>query len=237
VGPAAPNEIRIETVGKVPSSAPDQIRRWAEQARDFYYRALGLYVDGAVTLKVIDSTAVPIHAATYLAEGDRISSITVNVGSAAWQLESAVERHKVVAHEYFHVIQDWLHGPSYPLPEAFFLVEGAAEYAGYAAVIDAGELTHERFRSEMHARLRRLPLKLAPLDRLSSKSPGPDLPKYYLAALAVDFLVGQAKLRPLAEYFAMRRTLPVEQAFHAAFLRTLHSFYSNFSLWRSAHGV
>lgn len=236
-GPDSPNEIRIETVGEVPDGAPEQLREWAETARDFYYRQLGFYIDGPVTLKVADSPSLPIHAATYRTEGERISSITINVGRAIWRLETPAERQKVVAHEYFHVIQNWLHGTSSPQPDSFFLVEGSAEYAGYAAIIDAGLMSYADFRNAMLRRLRSEPLKLPPLEQTTEDSPGGIFPKYFLSALAVDYLVGPDGVRPLAQYFALRRDAPVEPAFNAAFAGTTRTFYSSFALWRRTNGV
>jgi hypothetical protein len=117
-----------------------------------------------------------------------------------------------------------------------FLVEGAAEYAGYASVIDGGLLTTEEFRGDVLEAIRRQGVRLPPLDRLTDDTPFA-LTAYALAALAVDWLVGDRGIAPLARYTMLRRNLAPGEAFEAVFSRTLESFYLEITQWRRAVGV
>jgi len=235
-GPDEPNAIVIEVLGEPPEDQRVLVEYAAGLARDFFFRELGLYLDGPVRITVVDMPDLPVHAATFLRDGARISAITVNVGQRTWELRTPLERIKIVAHEYFHVLENWLRGSTDTSLDPMFLVEGTAEYAGYASVIDAGQLTIEEFRSDVLEAIRRQGVRLPPLDRLTGDTPFA-LTAYALAALAVDWLVGDRGIAPVARYTMLRRNLAPDEAFEAVFGRTLESFYLEITQWRRAVGV
>jgi len=232
-GPDEPNGTVIEVLGDPPQDQRVLVEYAATLARDYFFRQLGFYLDGPVVINVVYMPDLPVHAATFLREGATISAITINVGQRTWELETPLERAKVVAHEYFHVLQNWLRGGTDTSPDPLFLVEGAAEYAGYATVIDAGQMTIEEFRDGVLDSIRRQRVPLRPLNQLTDDGPLA-LTGYQLAALAVDRLVGAKGIDPLARYTLLRRTLPPPAAFEAVFGRTLEAFYIEIALWRRA---
>lgn len=235
-GPDEPNVITFDVIGDASEDQVVLVQYAAELARDFYFRELGFHLDGPVAINVIDSPDLPVHAATFLRDGERISSITVNVGQTAWALETPLERTKVVAHEYFHVLQNWLRASTDTSADPPFIIEGSAEYAGYATVIDAGQLTPAGFRESLIDRLRGQRIRLPALDRLTDEGPLA-LTSYTLFALAVDMLVATRGIAPLAKYALLRRNQPVAPSFEAAFGRSLSAFYADFAVWRRATGI
>lgn len=235
-GPDEPNAIRIEVLGEPPEDQRVLVDYAATLARDYFFRQLGFYLDGPVLINVLHMPDLPVHAATFLRDGARISAVTINVGQRTWEMETPLERTKVVAHEYFHVLQNWLRGSTDTTADPLFIVEGAAEYAGYMTVIDAGQMTVEEFRDGVVESIRLQRVRLAPLDRLTDDGPLA-LTGYQLAALAVDRLVGRQGIVPLARYTALRRTFAPPEAFEAAFGSTLQAFYRDVALWRLAVGV
>jgi hypothetical protein len=237
LGAEHPNDILIEGIGDVREDDMQEILHAAEAARDFYHETLALYVDGPVHIKVLNVPDVPIHAATYQREGAPISSISVNVANTTWLRESPTQRRRVVAHEYFHVIQHWLSQEDKAPDELFFLVEGAAEYAGYATVIAEGLMTDAQVQHGLVVRARVDRPKVPPLEQLTSASAGSERAKYAVAHLAVHQLAGRSNLTPLARYFLLRREQPPSAAFEAAFGQALDAFYSAFALWRSTQGI
>ncbi|MGE0226916.1 MAG: hypothetical protein AB7I38_13610 [Dehalococcoidia bacterium] len=235
-GPDEPNEINLEPIADPPQDQLVLVEYAAKLARDSFYRRLGFYLDGPVTINVVNVPELPVHAAAFLREGNRISSITVNVGQATWAIETPLDRTKVVAHEYFHVVQNWLRGGTDTSDEPLFLVEGSAEYAGYLATVDAGMLRLGELRSHLLQRLRRQRILLPALDRLLDHGPLA-LTGYTLAALAVERLVGPAGLDPIARYTMLVRDHPPPDAFEAAFGRPLQAFYGDFAVWRRSVGI
>lgn len=235
-GPDEANELVFEAINDPPQDSFVLVQHAATIARDFLARQLGFYLDGPVTINVANLTDLELHAATFLREGDRISTITINVGQATWSMETPAERTKVVAHEYCHAVQNWLRGSTDTSADPLFLVEGSAEYAGYATVIDAGMISWMEFRDELQDRLRRDRVTLPSLDRLSDDVPLA-LSGYQLAALAIDHLVGASGVKPLATYTLLRRRETPERAFEIVFERPLADFYFEFADWRRNAGL
>jgi len=69
--------------------------------------------------------------------------ITIFTGDAGWSAVSPARRHRTVVHEAFHVLQNeagWADDPNR------WLREGAAEYVGYAAAVDAGMTSYATVR-------------------------------------------------------------------------------------------
>ncbi|MGE0133881.1 MAG: hypothetical protein AB7L91_00080 [Dehalococcoidia bacterium] len=235
-GPDEPNEITLEPIADPPQDQLVLVEYAAKLARDSFYRRLGFYLDGPVSINVVNVPELPVHAAAFLREGAEISSITVNVGQATWAIETPLDRTKVVAHEYFHVVQNWLRGGTDTSDEPLFLVEGSAEYAGYLATVDGGMLRGTELRTHLLQRLRRQRILLPALDRLLDHGPLA-LTGYTLAALAVERLVGLAGLDPIARYTMLVADRAPPDAFEAVFGRSLQAFYGDFAVWRRSVGI
>ncbi|MFN8584405.1 MAG: hypothetical protein U0446_03625 [Dehalococcoidia bacterium] len=235
-GPRQPNDLVYVAVNDPPQDQFVLVQYAAGLARDFFFRQLGFYLDGPLTINVANLPALELHGATFLREGDRISTVTVNVGQATWEMEAPFERAKVVAHEYFHVLQNWLRGSTDTAADPLFLVEGAAEYAGYATVIDAGLSSWNDLRHGLEERLRNDRVTLPALDRLSDDGPLA-LSGYQLSALAIDRLVGAAGVQPLARYALLRSREQPPTAFELVFRRSLPDFYAEIAGWRQSSGL
>lgn len=78
---------------------------------------------------------------------------------------------------------------------------------------------------------------MPPLEQLSSTSGGSSFVKYAVCYLAVHRLLGPGNLRPLAQYFVLRREEQPPATFEAAFGKPLDEFYSEFAHWRSTQGI
>ena len=173
--------------------------------------------------------------------GSRVVSSTVTVGSNV----TGLSLDRILAHEYFHVLQR--HWSQYPYPPDW-LLEGSATYAAALyQVIEGARNTDDVLRGWDIAADR----VVTPLEELERNFYGVG-ERYYLAALAVDWLVQHAAREPdgdsgpatpastslsqqgrldsLIEHYRLLRTLnDWEAAFEQAFRISPEAFYATFA--------
>jgi hypothetical protein len=172
--------------------------------------------------------------------GSRVVSSTVTVGSHV----TGLSLDRILAHEYFHVLQR--HWSQYPYPPDW-LLEGSATYAAALYQVIQGSRNTDNILRGWDIAADRV---ATPLEELESDFYGVG-ERYYLSALAVDWLVQhasqgpdgdsgpatpastslsqQGRLDSLIEHYRLLRTLNNWQAaFEQAFHITPEAFYATF---------
>ena len=178
----------------------------------------------------------------------RVSSSTVSIGSEV----TGLSLDRVLAHEYFHVLQHNFAKSPYP-PQ--WLTEGTATYAAALYQITVGARTGEEIRQDWWQAAGRVPEALSELE-IDFYGAGE---RYHLAALATDWLVAHAlgegstdsaatsqNLLPLQEqaqnesFIEYYRLLPSSQVWEDAFERAFgispDAFYAAFEPTREEAG-
>ncbi len=180
--------------------------------------------------------------------GSRVQSSTVSIASNL----PGFSLNRVLAHEYFHVLQH--HFSRYPYPPQW-LTEGAATYAAALYEVTVGAQSGEEIRQDWWQGAGRVPEALSELE---SDFYGAG-ERYHLAALATDWLVAHASRlaagdtgsgtptpTPLHEqaldesfieyYRLLRSSRGWEDAFEKAFGITPDAFYAAFEPTREDSG-
>jgi hypothetical protein len=221
--------------------AQQQLIRDAVQQAHFYFAsAFGRTIQAATT--ITGSVSAPGCAnpssAAYANPGSAIFCIT-NTG---WTQVGPLLQTKIAIHEVFHLLQyevGWISTPAVQGPVWF--LEGAAEFVGFSALADRGQLplaTSRGCNLRAWANYNNAGAPLAPLSALESPqqwgtTPGP---RYTAAFTAVDQLQagagGIASLRTFWTRRAAGDDWPT--AFQSAFNTSISSFYAQFPGYASA---
>jgi hypothetical protein len=152
-----------------------------------------------------------------------------------WTNNSSAWREKVVVHELFHTVQNFLSHNHAPNEEATWLREGSAEFIGFSAMADAGQGTFASYRdtmlSEMKAHSASVPLSVLE-DQRQSQTNG--FSAYSVGFFAVERLVAQKGVAALLDYWRQIGTgKSWQDAFAAAFGRATEQFYTEFEQYRT----
>ena len=155
------------------------------------------------------------------------NAVTINAQTVDWVQAGPVTRRKILIHELFHVLQyDVLWIPN--LGDPSWLVEGSAEYVGYASLAGAGLMNYDEVkRCQTNKYFDFNAASLPELDSLSMQMPG----AYAMAWLAVDRLVGGPSGIPKFATF-WRAGTDSHHAFQVAFGPTMSTFTSDFKQYR-----
>ena len=148
-------------------------------------------------------------------------------------------RLKIAAHEAFHLLQYevapenlWFGGIDDVRPLGpWWLLEGAAEYFGFLAIVEEGVLSLTNVHGQWEQRARNSAATLRSLEtyRGQLNTPG----AYDIYALAVRQLIRDRDPRLVMTYFeAVGRGGSWPNAFSAAFGRTVDAFYAEFEAYR-----
>lgn len=225
LSPNAPTEFLFSVDRGVSASDERLLRDAAVLARDFYHRTFGAYLTNKPRVRFTTSRAGD-------ALGDANSqSVRIYLGHPAWPRLSDADKIHVVCHEVFHLMQATLSRGWYPYP--VYLLEGAAEYAGQATVIDAGLRSRAEFLSTQLRLVRRFPQPT--IGEVDAENRGGN---YAIGALAVDQLVGARGMAPLGHYFRLlSETAGLGAAFEAAFAESRPAFEVRFERWRAENGI
>jgi hypothetical protein len=172
-------------------------------------------------------------------------AIFVNASNSWWQSASTADHAKVLTHELYHVAQNELAGTAGVIGQARedeiprggprWLIEGAAEYAGYAAASKAGMFNWTTVRSEEQIETKTAP---DPLQQFATQTgvttaarPGAIYP---IGFTAVDLLVKKDGLGSLAAFWrAIGAGAAWQDAFQSTFGETVDAFYAEFAAYRS----
>jgi hypothetical protein len=169
-----------------------------------------------------------------LAGGGAINFSTER-GNCGWGDLPTWERTLVVAHEYFHLLQESLAGGSFDRGFAntpFWLTEGAAELGGawYASVVGLNPYEdYKRLAIERSRRVREL------RDCQSRESQSVSC-IYYLGLIATDYLTGGDVRKLGALWSALGAGTPFTEVFQTLFGRSLDQFYVDFAAYRQTLG-
>lgn len=164
--------------------------------------------------------------------------VLVYTGSDVWRALNDVQRFRVPAHEFFHVLQlerlgreraesiaatrvDLVNaaGPSW-------LFEGAAEYVSWLVIHDTGLSSLDAHLAEQSRLARGAPLSLSALETPLGYAAHEDVALTH-ALIAVHFLLRERGIVDVLRFYeALGRGLPWQQSFAAAFGITVPSFYA-----------
>lgn len=173
----------------------------------------------------------------YTASLGRPASVTPG-GGINWAPRAAVSE-VVLAHEYFHVLQDQLAlGDGVTSSVAGWMVEGSAEYAAALYAISRGQKSRKAFRAELR---RRIP---SSAPTLRSRETGVyDEWSYSLGLRAIGLLVERAgpnaylefwrqidKESSIGAYSRWQAATPWREAFGNTFGVDVNEFYAEFEL-------
>lgn len=187
-----------------------------------YRSRAGIAIDGITVIAIGE----PLGGITAAAGNYRMN---VFIGSRGWREATPAMRSKIVAHEYFHLLQDGL-SRHRSLQTPSWLLEGSAELMGFFTTEAAGlyDLAAARgaLIAEANVSSGPLPTCAAPPDRRHCV--------YTLGFLAVDNLLRQSGGHPaLLNYWKLLGDgLTFEEAFAKAFNRSVAAFYAEFEAYR-----
>jgi hypothetical protein len=209
-------------------SALDQevIREGIRLAQDYLPPAVGRGVVATTHIfATVNASTRP--GTTAMAGGHRID---VYVNSQGWQTSTSIKKRKIMVHEYFHVLQGEVGWPGMANTEgARWLLEGAAEYVGYRAIIDTGLVSYATVRNCQMANVAG-GTPLAPLAALEGQGfTDASGPTYPLAWLATE-KASQRNLGTLGLFWMSGDGW--RNKFHAAFGVDLEQFYTAFEAER-----
>jgi hypothetical protein len=238
----------------VTDAQADEIRRDVPGAVA-YYEKIGVtapgfelrgYPDAESTAQAYSAYfGTPINAARQIWESSTavasVGIIFLNVGARGWTESTGPQRAKILTHEIFHIVQghlagaSWSFGPSNTVPTAGprWLIEGAAELAGFAGAADMGLLSLDQARAQQIANSKyadAVPLSTwATLDGVNAHPRA----AYNLFFTAVDFLTRDKGTQSLVAYWrAIGAGKTWQDAFVTTFGRSIDSFYFEFEEYR-----
>jgi hypothetical protein len=226
--PSAPLTNPIEYYD-APANVADvaQIKQGIELEKSYIRSRLDNIVRQPVTVVI-----KPMGGTSIYTDGN--GSIFFSTDSTSWKSRSpdlGLELHhvKIAAHEYFHVWQADVGKSSRRNQPYLWLLEGAAEFAAYEALIDGG------FVARRGACVDRPSFaQLLPLTALESRMQiDINLPYYPYMRLAVSELLRGGDLQNLATYFRAPTTDDPIERFRAAFKTTPDQFYARFETLRA----
>ena len=234
---AIPTVPEVMFVGEVPPDRQAAYRAAMENVVAYYADRYGVEAENyrvyiGADIEVVRSVYRELggrYPETLIGEGGRVSRITGDIDAMfiySERINSGPVADRILAHEYFHILQGYLSGETYSTP---WLVEGTAIYASflYDGTYD-NEQYYEGFRE-------RLGIQVAgydgPLSNLEDTGEWQDqkIVGYAMAALGTEWLVKRAGDGSHVDYW---RILPDsatwQDAFAAAFGITVDDFYRAF---------
>jgi hypothetical protein len=183
--------------------------------------------------RTIWSTATGVAGAGY---------VLVYAGQQGWRSGSEGNRAKITAHELFHVTQLQLSNGRERMPPTNgipalgprWLLEGAAEVAGYRAWADAGFGNYTIIRDGFAEAARQV---TTPLATCATTTPDAQNacsgPFYSISSAAVEYLMrGRDFAEILGFWRALGTGMPWQQAFVSTFGRSIETFYGEFETHR-----
>jgi hypothetical protein len=161
--------------------------------------------------------------------------------SCWWATAPDYARAKVMVHEYFHLLQDELVGPSTwmtmradPVPTRgpVWLLEGSAEYFGWQVVGSQGMYDFETARQTQLTEAKACSAPLQSMETSSGWATACQFP-YPLGFVAADYLVSLHGESALVEFYAsIGQGAAWETAFQTAFDVSASGFYQQFQDYR-----
>lgn len=223
------------------TAADQQLIRDAVQQAHFYFAsAFGRTIQAATTIHgSVSSAGCANPGSAAHAFGGAVVFCITNTG---WTQVGPLLKTKIAIHEVFHLLQHevgWISTPAAQGPVWF--LEGAAEFVGFSALADRGQLplaTSRGCNLRAWSNYNNAGGPLVPLSALESPqqwqtTPGP---KYTAAFIGVDQLQAGAGGIASLRTFWMRRAAGEDwqTAFQSAFNTSVASFYGQFPGYASA---
>lgn len=223
------------------TAADQQLIRDAVQQAHFYFAsAFGRTIQAATT--IVGSVSSPGCANPSSAAHAFAGTVMFCITNTGWTQVGPLMKTKIAVHEVFHLLQfevGWISTPAVQGPVWF--LEGAAEFVGFSALADRGQLplaTSRGCNRRAWSNYNNAGVPLAPLSALESPqqwqtTPGP---KYTAAFIGVDQLqAGAGGIGSLRTFWTRRAAGDDWQtAFQSAFNTSVSSFYAQFPGYSSA---
>lgn len=197
--------------------------------QDYFWRTGEHYVRAPILVQNVSGKAV-------VADSERIGrngAIEIDTEGNWLRLDETGKKH-VVAHEWFHQVQFDFRVTANR--EAFWIVEGAAEYAAYSFVVSNGWLSWPAARSRALAQARQGRV-LPPTGELQRELVGENRNLYPLMFLAVDNLLTGSDVTTLVNFYKLLPQKPWAEAFHAAFGKDIFAYEAEFDALRKRQGI
>jgi uncharacterized protein (TIGR03437 family) len=253
-GPAAGTTFNFD--GGVAASARNSIQNAVGLASSFYQSA-GLGDPGTANIFALansetivniyaDWSRVSTSAAAQVLSSTAIGSpgaIFLYAAGSGWTGTTPALQTKIIAHEFFHVLQFKLAPQGIGVPDdqapligPRWLIEGAAEYLGYSTIAANGILSFSAARTQQLDEARKISAPLKTLETLPGiRALGPT-GGYSLMFMAVDFMTAKVGLTPLGAFWAsIGQGAKWQEAFQSAFGKTIDQFYLDFESYRSVN--
>lgn len=148
-----------------------------------------------------------------------------------WRESPPMRRLKIVAHEYFHLIQLQSIRDSRPVPT--WLMEGSAELFAFEAVSSLGLVDYGAVVDHWIAGMFNDPaIAGVPLEEMEQPVPEVACCLYTVSPLAVRELLGNGGWSSFLAYIDVFSTMPPDEAFSESFGQNLPGFYTYFALAR-----
>jgi hypothetical protein len=201
------------------------IREGVRLAQDFIAATFGLDVSEPVTVEVQSSDPGRSSAEA----GNQ--RITFRTAHPVWITSNALQRTKIVVHEYFHLLQEDLLSGHEPWP--IWLQEGTAEYVAFLTVAERGLISYDEVRNYHYGGAAYNPL--LSLEEMESwagfAAADQACCAYSLSPLAVEILTADRGITAITDYYTrLGRGEDRADAFAAAFGVELADFYATFAV-------
>ena len=221
----APSGVAFAVEAGVSAEDEAYVREGIRLAQDFVAAALGLTLAVPITVRVLAGTGSGSPPAV---AGAR--RITIRAAHPVWTGSGALQRTKIVVHEFVHLVQEFLCQNRAPGP--IWLLEGTAEYLAYLAVAEKGLVPYEAVRDAHYGGVEFNPdLDLSAMETVQGFAAADQACcAYALTPLAAELLTADRGLGAIADYYRrLGRGEGAVPAFAAAFGVALADFYADFA--------
>ncbi len=208
-------------------SAEDEalIREGIRFSQEYAAEHLGRSVDRAFRVDVQPSQEFDVPG--YVAN----SVLYLATDHQVWRETPPLRRLKIVAHEYFHLIQLQSIRDSRPVPT--WLMEGSAELFAFEAISALGLVDFSAVVDHwIWGTLNNTGIAGVPLEEMEHPAPEVACCLYSVSPLAVRELLKQGGWDALVAYIDVFSTMPPDEAFAESFGQSLPDFYATFAAAR-----
>jgi hypothetical protein len=202
------------------------IHEGVDMALPFYEDQLGFKLPRLSFNVLYDEKTSPYPAQTTFA-----SVTIINTAHPEWVSRSPILKRETAAHELLHQFQIQETQKSFDSMGPFWIFEGAAEYAGFQAIVNKGLMTNDEVIASRKNNIRGI--DIPPINSVTNDTPA----RYNIALLAVDFLMNGRGLKPYGEYLKNLTHNDWQSSFEFAFGETPDQFEARFQQYRAQNGI
>jgi hypothetical protein len=229
VGPPTPAKVTYVWQDIVSQSDRKLVADVVPVIQEYFFKTGEHYVRAPILIQNVSGKAA-------VADSERIGrngAIEIDTEGSWGRLDETGKKH-VVAHEWFHQVQFDFRVTTNR--EAFWIVEGAAEYAAYSFVVSNGGLTWPAARGRALAQARQGRV-LPPTGEFHRELIAENRNLYPVMFLAVENLLTGADVTTLINFYKLLPQKPWAEAFHVTFGKDIFTYEAEFDALRRRQGI